>query len=123
MPKINFSDIEIFEGKSLDDLLKQIHNNSEEKGKKISHLIDQLSQFVTGPDDAALLVPLLAEYLDVAVKNDEQLIKLATVVQRYLGTLTKSDDGESSSLPPLDEIQQLLQNRKEQAKIVKMGNG
>ena len=55
---VDFSQIEVYKGKSFDELLKQIHDNSNEKSDQIRSLILKLSGFIKDTDDAALLVPL-----------------------------------------------------------------
>lgn len=77
-----FAEIELFEGKSYSDLMKEIYDNSVEKRGQIKELIGSLTPLVEGIGDATLLVPLIKEYLEIGVKNDEQLIKLAQLVQR-----------------------------------------
>lgn len=78
----NYSSVELFEGKSLSDLFKEIYDNSVAKKQQIKELIASLATLVEGIGDATLLVPLIKEYLEIGVKNDEQLIKLAQIVQR-----------------------------------------
>lgn len=75
-------DKEIFSGKTLSDLCKEIYDNSRKKDKQISALIVELKELIEGIDDATLVVPMIKEYLEIGVKNDEHLIKLATVIQR-----------------------------------------
>lgn len=77
-----FAGIELFEGKSYSDLMKEIYDNSVEKKSQIKELIGSLTPLIEGIGDATLLVPLIKEYLEIGVKNDEQLIKLAQLVQR-----------------------------------------
>lgn len=122
MNKTSFSNIEIFNGKNLDDLLQEIYNNSLNKNNKINTLIKKISEFMTSTDDASLIAPLLVEYLEVSVKNDEQLIKLAAIVQKYLGTVNKVNDSDDNKLP-LDELQEIIKNQQESGRIIKMANG
>ena len=77
-----FSEIELFKGKNLSDLFEEIYNNSKSKRDQIKELIASLSPLIEGIGDATLLVPLIKDYLDIGVKNDEQLVKLAQIVQR-----------------------------------------
>ena len=45
-------------------------------------------------DDAVALVPLIKEYLEINVQNNEQLVKIAQVIQRmYNASIKQSDDG------------------------------
>lgn len=91
----NYQDVELFEGKSLADLFKEIYDNSSSKRQQIKELISSLSPLVQGIGDATLLVPLIKEYLEIGVKNDEQLIKLAQIVQRMdSGRRVASGGGE-----------------------------
>ena len=77
----DFSEIELFKGKNLSDLFEEIYTNSKNKRDQIKELIASLSPLIEGIGDATLLVPLIKDYLDIGVKNDEQLVKLAQIVQ------------------------------------------
>ena len=74
------SDFEIFEGKTLSSLFKDIHDNSVEKKDQIEVLIKKLEPLIKNIGDATIVVPLIKEYLDVSVKNDEQLVLHQLVV-------------------------------------------
>ena len=97
-------DIEVFGGKSLSDLLKDIYDNSVEKKTQINKLTEELSKFVNRVSDVAVISPIIKEYLDVGVKNDEQLIKIAQVAAKLVGATTKEGDEILSE----KEKQQLL---------------
>ena len=77
---------ELFKGKSFSDILKDIHDNSKKKDRQINLLIAELKPLIKNIGDATIIVPLIKEYLDISVRNDEHLVKLAAVAQR-LGTL------------------------------------
>ena len=79
-------DIEIFKGKSFSDLMKDIYSNSSKKDRQINMLIGELKPLIKNVGDATVIVPLIKEYLEVGVKNDEHLVKLAAVVQRLVST-------------------------------------
>jgi len=85
----------IFGDKKLKDLFQEIYNNQKKKEKQISSLIDELKPMINDIGDATLIVPLLKEYLEIGVKNDEQLIKMATIIQRCIatGNSSNSDNG------------------------------
>ena len=85
---------EVFEGKSLADVFKDIYTNSEENKKQIEVLMKDLLRFVTDTASAVALVPILKDYLDVAVKNYEQLIKVAAIVQKLASAEAKGSDSE-----------------------------
>jgi hypothetical protein len=88
------TDFEIFSNKKFSDLLKDIYDNSRKKDRQINLLISELKPLVKSTNDASLIVPLIKEYLEVGVKNDEHLVKLAAIVQRVMSSSpAASDDG------------------------------
>ena len=72
----------IFEGKTSSDVFKEIYNNSKKKDKQVSALIAELKPLIQNIGDAPVVVPLIKEYLEIGVKNDEHLIKMMAVIQR-----------------------------------------
>ena len=86
-------DTEIFGSKKFSDLLKDIYDNQKKKDRQINLLIADLKPLITGINDAAILVPVIKDYMEVSVKNDEHLVKLAAVIQRMVST--KSEEGNS----------------------------
>jgi hypothetical protein len=67
-------------------LLSEIYDNQKKKETQISALISELKPLINDIGDATLIVPLLKEYLELGIKNDEQLIKMATIIQRALNS-------------------------------------
>ena len=86
-------DTEIFGSKKFSDLLKDIYDNQKKKDRQINLLIADLKPLITNIGDAALLVPVIKDYMEVSVKNDEHLVKLAAVIQRMVST--KNEEGSS----------------------------
>lgn len=78
-------DTTIFGKKTVSDVLKEIYDNSKNKEKQINALIGELKPLVENIGDATLVVPMIKEYLEVGVKNDEHLIKMVALVQRLEG--------------------------------------
>ena len=85
---------EIFEGKTFQDLTKDIYKNTTDRKLQIDLLIQEIHGFITTIDDVVMVAPIIKEYMDVAVKNDEHLVKLAGVIQRILA---KSSGGDEES--------------------------
>lgn len=100
---------EIFKGKSLSDLFSEIYDNSRKKDKQISTLISELKPLIEDVGDATLVVPMIKEYLEIGVKNDEQLVKIATIVQRLETSMQKSSGGDSDWFDT-EELQALLED-------------
>ena len=96
---------EIFEGKSFSDLTKDIYKNTSDRKKQIDLLISEIHGFITTIDDVVMIAPIIKEYMDVAVKNDEQLVKLASVLQRIMA---KSSSGDEESMLLSDQEKQDL---------------
>ena len=107
----------IFGGKKLKDLFQEIYSNQKKKEKQISILIEELKPMVENIGDATLIVPLLKEYLEIGVKNDEQLIKMATIIQRCLNSNSSGDGelgiSEAEKAQLLKDIDKLNDNSKE----------
>ena len=87
-------EFELFKGTTFSDLMKDIYHNSKKKDRQLNTLIQELQPLIKNLGDATVIVPLIKEYLDVSVKNDEHLVKLAAVVQRLVGSSSKADGGE-----------------------------
>ena len=98
-------DKNVFGGKKFSDILEEIYNNQKKKEEQISTLISELKPLIQDIGDATLVVPLLKEYLEISVKNDEQLIKMATIAQRAIQN-EGNDDGNFGMTE--EEKQQLL---------------
>jgi hypothetical protein len=103
-------DKEIFSGKTLSDLFSEIHDNSTNTRVQVKALIGELKPLVENVGDATLIVPMIKEYMEIGVKNDEQLIKLATIIQRIESAAAK---GETSELFDFDGLQDLLEDSRE----------
>jgi len=97
---------ELFKGTTFADLMSDVYHNSKKKDRQINQLIAQLQPLIKNASDATIIVPLIKEYLDVAVKNDDHLVKLTAIVQRYIST--KQTISGADGLLSDEEKQQLL---------------
>ena len=105
----------IFDDKTFSDLLKEIHTNQKKKGKQIGQLIAELRPLIQNLGDATVVVPLIKEYMEISVKNDDALLKMAAIVQRLsTGTASSGDGG----LLTEEEMAQLQDLTEEIAKTV-----
>ncbi len=89
---MDFSQIKLFGNKKFSDLLKEIHVNQKDKEVQLRSLIEGLKPLINSPGEATMIVPLIKEYMELAIKNDDLLIKMASVVQRALNS--KAADGD-----------------------------
>ena len=96
--------------KKFGDLLEEIYNNQKRREAQVTALISELKPMVSDIGDATLIVPLIKEYMEIGVKNDDALIKMATLVQRALnntnedGSLGISDEEKAQLLDELEKL-------------------
>ena len=98
-------DYELFEGKSLSDVFKDIYDNTEKNRQQLDVLTRELVQYIKDGDTAVQIVPMLKEYLEINVKNDDQLVKIAAIVQRLLSAEAKGGSDESFALSDTEKEQ------------------
>ena len=101
------NDYEIFQGKSLSGLFKDIYENSKRNKTQIEILVKEVGGFIKDGDMAVQLIPMIREYLDINVKNDELLVKLASIVQRLIQAENKSTSSDDFSLSDSEKAQLL----------------
>ena len=105
----------LFDDKSFSDLLKEIHGNQKKKAKQLAQLIAELRPLVQSLGDATVVVTLIKEYMEISVKNDDALLKMAAIVQRLSTGNVNSGDG---GLLTEEEMAQLQDLTEEIAKTV-----
>jgi len=94
----------VFGKKKFSDILEEIYTNQQKKDKQVTTLINELKPMMEDIGDATLIVPLIKEYMEIGVKNDDLLIKMAALAQRAMN----SEGGESALGISDEEKQQLL---------------
>lgn len=100
----------IFENKTLSDMFSDVYKNTENKRNQINEYVKSMVKLIRTPEDAAMLGPVIKDFLEVNVKNDEHIVRLVTVAQRLVAMNVKTkDDG---FLLTEDEKNQLLSNIK-----------
>ena len=111
----------IFDDKSFSDLLKEIHGNQKKKAKQIGQLITELKPMMTSIGDATVIVPLIKEYMDISVKNDDALLKMAAIVQRLSTGTAIGGEGGLLTEAEMDQLQQVAEEiTKEQTQNPKL---
>jgi len=106
----NFDDVTIFGNTSLSDLFKQIHKNNKDIDKQIGEFIDTMKPMaISNAGSAVMLMPTVKDLIDVNVKNNEQLIKMAAIAQRA----ATSNSNSADSLIDMSEIEALLAEQKD----------
>ena len=117
----------LFDDKSFGDLLKEIHGNQKKKAKQLASLIAELRPLVQSLGDATVVVPLIKEYMEISVKNDDQLIKMAAIVQRLSSSTSNSGDGGLLTTEEMDQLmdvaEEIAKTVEEKPKQIERGNG
>jgi hypothetical protein len=100
----------VFGKKKFSDILEEIYTNQQKKDKQVSALINELKPLISDIGDATLVVPLIKEYMEISVKNDDLLIKMAALAQRAMntqapdGSLTISDEEKEQLLAAMNDL-------------------
>lgn len=100
----------IFDGKTLSDMFSDVYKNTENKRAQINQYVSSMVKLIKTPEDAAVLGPVIKDFLDVNVKNDEHIVRLVQIAQRLVTVSTKSSSNDE--LLSEEEKKQLLNNIK-----------
>jgi hypothetical protein len=100
------TEFELFKGKSLSGLFEDIYNNQVSKKQKISGLIEELKKMVRHAGDMGTLGPIIGGLVDSSVKNDDQLVKLATIATKIIAA-DKKTEGQEGFLSAFEKEQLL----------------
>ena len=106
-------EFELFKGTNFSDLMRDVYHNSKKKSRQIDTLIKSLEPMIKNIGDASIIVPMIKDYLEVSVKNDDALVKLAAVVQRLVSANSKDDDGNEFGLSE-EERKRLLEEAEQE---------
>ena len=118
---------EIFEGKTFQDLTKDIYENTTKRKVQIDLLISEIHGFITTIDDVVMVAPIIKEYMETAVRNDEHLVKLAGVLQRIISksqgesdeSMLLSDEEKADLMGTLQDTVEDLQKESDRLNTIK----
>jgi hypothetical protein len=113
------ADFELFPGKNLSGLFEDIYNNQINKKKHISEVIHEIRKGIRHAGDMAVLGPVIKDLIDTSVRNDDQLVKLATIAQRIMLANNKSE-GDSGFLTDAEREQLLAEIEQVQDEVERM---
>ena len=83
-------------------MFQDIYENQNYNRKQLDVLTRNITSMIKDGDTAVQIVPMIKEYLEINVRNDELLVKLASIVQKIISTENK---GESESEFGLSELE------------------
>ena len=95
----------IFKNKKFSDILEEIYKDTKVKEKQVNALIGELKPLIKDTGDATMVVPLIKEYLEIGIKNSDNLIKMAAICQRLM---SKQNEGSSEFVISEEEKKALL---------------
>ena len=115
------NDIKIFGDKNFSDLSQEIYENNKLKKTQIDLLIQEVHGYIQGIEDIAIVGPIINELMDVGIKNDDNLVKLATLYQRIMskqtidesGVSLLSDEEKEQLMASLEDVAEDLQKKKD----------
>ena len=107
------TEFQLFDGKNLSSLFKDIYDNQQVKKKNISEMIESLRKLIKSVGEATVIAPIIRDLIDSSIKNDDHLIKLATIAQRLAQAEAKGigEDGwlsESEKSQLLNELEDTI---------------
>jgi len=106
----------IFDGKTLADMFSDVYRNTNSKREQINQFVTNFVKLIKTPEDAAVLGPVIKDFLEVNVKNDEHIVRLVQIAQRLVSVNTKTSTG--GDLLSEEEKAQLLKNIKTDFEMV-----
>jgi hypothetical protein len=110
-------DFEVYDGKTFRDLCKEVVTRSQSKKDQIDLLITDVRTLIKNTDTAIQFLPRLKDFLEAGIKNDEQIIKLAAVLQRLQSTQIEASGGENGLLTE-EEKEELRMNSVDEIKKI-----
>ena len=99
---------ELFPGKDLSGLFKDIYDNQQNKKTRISELIAEMKKVIRHSGDMAVIGPIIKDLVDTSVRNDESLIKMEQLQQRMIASKDKVE-GDTGFLTDKEKEQLLSQ--------------
>lgn len=105
---MDFKEIKLYNNKSMADMFKEIHKNSQDRELELKQLIGDLKPLISTAGDAMVVVPLISKYIESSIKNDDNLIKMVGIVQRAINSGNKNESGDVQLSD--EEKEQLLAN-------------
>jgi len=116
------NDYEVWKGKELSQLFRDIYNNQRTTQSQITILIDSLRPLIKNAGDAAVIVPLIRDYLDVSVKNDSHIVRLAAIVERLYAAEKLVGSESGISMLSEEEKAALMKSAEDELKQIRGGH-
>lgn len=85
--QLNLNKFELFSGKTYEGLLNDIYMSQSKTDRVLDSTIQQLKSLISNNAplrDIALLLPLIKDFVSLSVKNQDSLVKLASIVEKIV---------------------------------------
>jgi hypothetical protein len=105
----NFDEVKLFGNTNLADIFQQIHKNNKKIDKQIDGLVSALKPLINSAGEAVMVMPTVKDLIDVNVKNNDQLVKMAGIAQR---AMSAASNNSSDSFFDPDEMNALIEEHK-----------
>jgi septal ring factor EnvC (AmiA/AmiB activator) len=110
------NDFEVFEGKKFSELMKDIYVRSDDKKDKISTIIDSLKSLIVTIEDAVSILPMIKDCMEVGVRNDDQLVKMASVLQKLVSSRAFAESPNDELDFDMEELEEIKRNANDKIK-------
>lgn len=98
----------IFEGKTLSDMFSDVYKTVGNKREQLNALIAKLIPLIRTPEDLVMVGPIIKDFFDATIKNDEHIVRLVQIAQRASSSATSGDDNQMALTQ--EEMAQLMKN-------------
>lgn len=103
----------IFRDKTLSNLFEEIYDTSKKKEAQIKSIIKSLQPLIQEDiGNATLIMPLMSEWMELSLRNDDQLVKIAGIVQKMFNTGKGGDGNNSWNLTEEERVELLKEIEK-----------
>lgn len=75
-------DKKVFKDKTVSELVEEVYHKHKEQDSFIKQEIGRLVGMIESPGDAIVIVPLLKEFVNSSLKNDEVLMKILALFNK-----------------------------------------
>ena len=94
---------EIFKGKTIAKLMEEAYKDKNDKSSQLRSMINQLKDLINDGGDAVMMVPLIKEYMDLLIKNDDTIIKILTIIQKIEAVSLRAQEENGGMMSDKDK--------------------
>ncbi len=93
----SFVKSEVYDGISVKDLLREVHESTGARRKSIEDVMHLVSTFVQNVNDVVVVGPVVKDLLQTSVNNDNLLVGILSVIQRSIVKPASSGSSQDQS--------------------------